>query len=158
MYGLMRRTCVKRGRWRLIGGGGCCCRIPRCISAEDNPGRVKESYLVEAALPSEAETIVLKEVAPFIFGDCQVQKIHERQFFDVFQNEANKEFWYEAKVEMIVVDGKHGCRKAVNMLVQGNDIHDALKHLNSKLNSYDCEIIAIKKSLILDILKPESAE
>ena len=129
-------------------------------TGEDNPGRVKESYLVEAALPSEAETIVLKEVAPFIFGDCQVQKIQKRQFFDVFQSNVPlpADIWYEAKVEMIVVDGDHESRKAVNMLVQGDDIHDAIKLLKSKLTSYDCEIISIKKSPILDILKPESAE
>lgn len=113
---------------------------------------------MEAALPSEAETIVLKEVAPFIFGDCQVQKIQKRQFFDVFPNEANNEFWYEAKVEMIVVDGDHESRKAVNMLVQGNGITNAVLFLEGKLKSFDCEIISIKKSPILDILEPESAE
>ena len=128
-------------------------------TGEDNPGRVKESYLVEAALPSEAETIVLKEVAPFIFGDCQVQKIQKRQFFDVFPNEepGGGVLWYEAKVEMIVVDGDKETRKAVNMLVQGNDITNAVIFLEGKLKSFDCEIISIKKSPILDILKPEEA-
>ena len=126
-------------------------------TGEDNPGRVKESYLVEAALPSEAETIVLKEVAPFIFGDCQVQKIQKRQFFDVFHTEGDCN-WFEAKVEMIVVDGDKESRKAVTMLVSGDTIHDALSWLQIQLRSFDCEIISIKKSPILDILKPESAE
>ena len=126
-------------------------------TGEDNPGRVKESYLVEAALPSEAETIVLKEVAPFIFGDCQVQKIQKRQFFDVFHTEGDCN-WFEAKVEMITIDGDRETRKAVNMLVQGDDIQSALKLLKSKLTSYDCEIISIKKSPILDILQAESTD
>ena len=126
-------------------------------TGEDNPGRVKESYLVEAALPSEAETTVLKEVAPFIFGDCQVQKIQKRQFFDVFHTEGDCN-WFEAKVEMIVVDGDKESRKAVTMLVSGDTIHDALSWLQIQLRSFDCEIISIKKSPILDILKPESAE
>ena len=124
-------------------------------TGEDNPGRVKESYLVEAALPSEAETIVLKEVAPFIFGDCQVQKIQKRQFFDVFRLEedaAGVPEWFEAKVEMITVDGDRETRKAVNMLVEDSNIHYALKSLKRKLDSYDCEIISIKKSPILELL------
>ena len=126
-------------------------------TGEDNPGRVKESYLVEAALPSEAETIVLKEVAPFIFGDCQVQKIQKRQFFDVFHTEGDCT-WFEAKVEIIVVDGDKETRKPVNMLVSGETIHDALSWLKIQLRSYDCVILAIKQSPILELLKAEPAE
>ena len=126
-------------------------------TGEDNPGRVKESYLVEAALPSEAETIVLKEVAPFIFGDCQVQKIQKRQFFDVFPSDKPADLWFEAKVEMITVDGDRETRKAVNFLRQANTISEAVKVLKFDLMDYDCEIISIKKSLILDVFKPEEA-
>lgn len=124
-------------------------------TGEDNPGRVKESYLVEAELQSAAESRVLEHVAPYIFGDCQVQKIQKRQFFDVFRLEedaAGVPEWFEAKVEMITVDGDRETRKAVNMLVEDSNIHYALKSLKRKLDSYDCEIISIKKSPILELL------
>lgn len=127
-------------------------------TGEDNPGRVKEVYLVENVItPSEAENIVLNEIKPFIYGDCDVKKIQKREFFDVFPAE-HGEFYYEAKVEMITIDGDKETRKAVNMLIQGNSIHDALKELKFKLDSYDCEIITIKKSPILDILKTEETK
>ena len=42
---------------------------------EDNPGRVKEVYLVNAATCSDVEKAVLEEIKPFIFGECETPKI-----------------------------------------------------------------------------------
>ena len=124
-------------------------------TGEDNPGKVKEAYLVPAMTPSEAESIVLEEIKPFIFGDCEVPQIRKRLFFDIFKS-AGGEFWYEAKVEMITVDGDSEVHKPVAMLVQEDTIHAALKELKLKLGSYDHEIIQIKKSLIVDVIENPS--
>lgn len=120
-------------------------------TGEDNPGRVKEVYLAETMTPSEAENIVLNEIKPFVFGDCDVKKIQKRKFFEVFPQDGG-EFWYEAKEEMITIDGDKETRKAVNILIRESTIAGAIKKLKLKIDSYACEIISIKKSPILDIL------
>lgn len=121
-------------------------------TGEDNPGKVKESYLAEAMLPSEAESRVLDEIKPFVFGDCDVKSIKKRNFFDIFPNDG-AEFWYEAKVEMITIDGDKDKRKAVTMLIAEDNIFGAVKELKFKLSNFDCEIISVKKTPILDIIK-----
>lgn len=58
---------------------------------------------------------------------------------------------------MITIDGDKETRKAVGMLIQEGSISAAIKELKFKLDSYDCEIISIKKSPVLDILGKEAA-
>lgn len=129
-------------------------------TGEDNPGKVKEAYLVPAMNCSEAEQLVIAHIKPYIFGECDTPQIKKRLFFEIFFNDGG-EFWYEAKVEMITVDGEKETRKAVNILVQGNSISDALEALKLNLKSYDCNIIGIKLSTIIEIVNitpTESAE
>lgn len=127
-------------------------------TGEDNPGRVKESYLVPAVTCGEAESVVLDEIKPYIFGDCKTPKIQEKSYFELFMDSPDCDIYYEAKVELIVVDGEKELRKAVNILVLANNIKDALITLLSNLTSYDCEVIGIKKTGITDILSVEKSE
>lgn len=125
-------------------------------TGEDNPGRVKESYLVDAPTPSDAERVVLEEIKSFVFGDCTTSKIQKVQFFDVFdKNELGGSYWYKAKVEMIIVDGERETRKVINILVQGEKIIDANGYCERSLLGYDCDIISISRTPIIDILKME---
>ena len=94
----------------------------------------------------------MDEIKPFIFGDCEVPMIRNRRFFDIFPN-AGGENWYEGKVELITVDGEIEKRRVVTVLVQDNRIDDALTALRKHLNNVDCEILAIKKSQIIDLIK-----
>lgn len=121
-------------------------------TGEDNPGTVKETYLVDGVTPSDAEKRLMDEIKPFIFGDCEVPMIRNRRFFDIFPNEGG-ENWYEGKVELITVDGEIEKRRVVTVLVQDNRIDDALTALRKHLNNVDCEILAIKKSQIIDLIK-----
>lgn len=121
-------------------------------TGEDNPGTVKETYLVDGATPSDAEKRLMDEIKPFIFGDCEVPMIRNRRFFDIFPNTGG-ENWYEGKVELITVDGEIEKRRVVTVLVQDNRIDDALTALRKNLNNVDCEILAIKKSQIIDLIK-----
>lgn len=125
-------------------------------TGEDNPGRVKEAYLVNTATCGYAEKAVLDEIKPFIFGDCETPKIQKKSYFDLFKYSPDCDFYYEAKVEMITIDGEREYRKAVNILVLANNIRDALNTLLSNLASYDCEVIGIKKTGITDILTPQN--
>ena len=125
-------------------------------TGEDNPGKVKESYLVQAANCAEAERIVLENIKPFVFGNCETPQIKRVQFFDVFDMEdPADDIWYKAKVEMITVDGYKETHKAVNILIASDGLYNASDRLCDKLKSYDCEIVSIQKTAIVEILKPE---
>lgn len=121
---------------------------------EDNPGKVKETYLVEAVSCADAEQQVLEEIRPFIFGDCETKQVKRQNFFDVFPSE-DKTLWFEAKVELITIDGDRETRKAVKFLIQEDSIHQALKELKFKLSDYDCDIISIAQSPIIEVMRNE---
>ena len=121
-------------------------------TGEDNPGRVKEAYLVVAETCGEAEKVVLDEIKPFIFGDCETPKIQKKSYFDFFMDHPDSDIYYEAKVEMITIDGDKERRNVINILVLANNIEGALNTLIHILVNYDYEIIGIKKAGITDIL------
>lgn len=121
-------------------------------TGEDNPGKAKEVYLVDGAVSfADAENCLMAEIKPFIFGDCEVMSCKRSQFFETFPNESG-EYWYKARVEMITIDGEKETRKNVAMLVQANMLDDAVFALKQALKSYDCEIISMAKTPIMDIL------
>lgn len=122
-------------------------------TGEDNPGKVKETYLVNAVNCADAEQQVMDEIKPFVFGDVSTPQIRVRQFFDVFTGDG--ENYYEAKVEMITIDGDKETRKAVKILVQDRTIDDALRELHKHLAGYDCEILSIAKSPIIEVMRKE---
>lgn len=127
-------------------------------TGEDNPGRVKEAYLVNAATCGEAEKVVLDEIKPFIFGDCETPKIQKKSFFELFMYSPDCDIYYEAKVEIIIVDEEKELRKPVNILVLANNIKNALNTLLSNLANCDYDVIGIKKTGITDILSVEKSE
>lgn len=121
-------------------------------TGEDNPGFVKEIYLIDGAVSfADAENCVLNEIKPYISGLCEVQNCKRSQFFEIFPNEGGAN-WYKARVEMITIDGEKETRKNVAMLVQANMLDDAVFALKQALKSYDCELISIAKTQISDIL------
>ena len=121
-------------------------------TGEDNPGKVKETYLVDGAVSfADAENCLMEEIKPFIFGDCEVMSCKRSQFFETFPNEGGA-FWYKARVEIITIDGEKETRKNVAVLVQANLLDDAVHALKQALKSYDCELISIAKTPIMDIL------
>ena len=125
-------------------------------TGEDNPGMVKESYLVPAVSCADAERIVLEHIKPYVFGDCETPQIKRVQFFDVFGAESLADnIWYKAKVEMITIDGDKETHKAVNILIASDWLCNASDRLCNELKSYNCEIVSIQKTAIVEILKPE---
>lgn len=122
-------------------------------TGEDNPGKVKETYLVEGLTCSDVEKRLMEEIKPYIFGgESEVKSCKKVQYYDIFPN-PDGENWYKARIEMITIDGEKEMRKAVSMLIQENNIYDAVKSLQQKLNGMDIEIISIAKSPILDFLR-----
>jgi hypothetical protein len=122
-------------------------------TGEDNPGKAKETYLVDGSVSfADAENCLIEEIKPFIFdGECEVQSCKKTQYFEIFPRE-NAEFWYKARVEMITLDGDKETRKNVPVLIQASTLDEAVFELKQALNSYDCEIISVAKSPVMDIL------
>ncbi|MBR4264239.1 MAG: DUF4494 family protein [Paludibacteraceae bacterium] len=121
-------------------------------TGEDNPSKAKETYLVEGFTPADVEKRLMDEIKPFIFGDCEVPSCKKVQFFDIFPNDGG-EYWYKGRVEMITIDGDKETRKAVSVLVQASMLDDAVHALKQFLGSYDCEIISVAKSPIMDVIR-----
>ena len=121
-------------------------------TGEDNPGKVKEIYLIDGAVSfADAENCLMEEIKPFIFGDCEVQNCKRSQYFEVFPNQDGA-FWYKARVEMITIDGEKETRKNVSVLVQANTLDDAVDALKQAMQPYDSELLSIAKTPIVDIL------
>lgn len=126
-------------------------------TGEENPKGVKEVYLVEGLSCSDVEQRVIEEIKPLIFGEYEVQHCKKVQYFDIFPNEGG-EYWYKGRVEMITIDGDKETRRTVSVLVQANTLDDGLFALRQSLNSYDCEVISIAKSPVVDMLHAISAQ
>ena len=121
-------------------------------TGEDNPGKVKETYLVDGAVSfADAENCLMAEIKPFIFGECEVQSCKRSQYFDTFPNEGGA-YWYKARVEMISIDGDKETRANKAVLVQANLLDDAAFALKQAMSNYDYELISIAKTPIVDIL------
>ena len=121
-------------------------------TGEDNPGLVKETYLVEAINPTNAEARLVEEIEAFIFGDQETERITKRNIFDLFPNEEATN-WFKARVELITIDGEQESRKTVTMLVQADTISDALRTLKDKTANLDCDIVGLAKSPILEVYR-----
>lgn len=121
-------------------------------TGEDNPGLVRETYLVDSVNPSNAETILMDELKPFIFGGLEVEHITNRNFFEIFTT-PEADSWYKARVELLTIDGEKESRRVVSVMVQANTISDALQALKEKMAGYDCEILSVAKTPVLDLLK-----
>ena len=121
-------------------------------TGEDNPGLVRETYLVDSVNPSNAETILMDELKPFIFGGLEVEHITIRNFFEIF-TDLGADNWYKARVELLTIDGDKESRRVVAVMVQASTISDALKALKEKMAGYDCEILSVAKTPVLDLLK-----
>ena len=122
-------------------------------TGEDNPKNVKETYLVEGLNCADVENRLMEDIKPLIFGDCETPSCKKVQFYDLIENPEGDR-WFKGRVEMITVedDGKEK-RKAVSILVHGNDVKSALNNLLKYLESLDCEVVSITKSPIVEVIR-----
>ena len=111
-----------------------------------------KTYLVDCVNPSDAETILRDELKPFIFGDLEIERITNRNFFEIF-TDLGADNWYKARVELLTIDGDKESRRVVSVMVQASTISDALQALKEKMAGYDCEILSVAKTPVLDLLK-----
>lgn len=122
-------------------------------TGEDNPGNVKETYLVEGFTPADVEQRLMEHIKPLIFGDLEVPSCAKKQFFEIIPS-AEGDKWYRGRVELITIeDNGKETRKAVSVLVCASNINWAFKNLSEAMNSYDCEIVSVTKSPIMEVIR-----
>ena len=122
-------------------------------TGEDNPALAKETYLVEGLNCSDVEQRLLAVIEPFIAaGDCEVPSCKKVQYYDIIPC-ADGQYWYKARVELIDIDNDKEVRKAVSILVEADNMHEALNTLKKHLAALDCEVISLTKSPIMDVLR-----
>ena len=122
-------------------------------TGEDNPANVRETYLVEGLTPSDVEARLMEYIKPFVMGDLEMPSCTKRQFMEIIPS-AEGDKWYKGRVELITIeDNGKETRKAVSVLVGAADIKWAMKNLANAMNGYDCEIVSITRSPIMDVLR-----
>ena len=130
------------------------CRIKYRKQMDDGTQKkVTETYVVSAVSVSDAEQILLKEIAPYIEGDSAVTSVKEASFKEIFQNE--EELFYLCKVCFLSYDEENGSEKKTSksILVQADDFKSALANLEAGMKgSGNYEIVSIATTSIIDIL------
>lgn len=131
------------------------------IAEEGKVVKVKEIYLIDALSFTEAEARITKHLQPFIEGDFSVETVKRGKINAMFFNE-DGERWFRAKVLYITMDEEKGVEKktACTMLVQANDIQDALNGIieGMKGSMADYEIYSISNTEIIEVVNYEKEE
>lgn len=127
------------------------------INQEGMMKKVSETYLLDAVSFTDAEARIatlLQSRGEFTIGDISKVRLAE-----AFLNETGHQF-YIAKVGFITLDEKAGVekKKYVQMLVQADDIQDALDGINKGMKGTlaDYEISAIKETNIVDVFPADN--
>lgn len=122
-------------------------------TGEDNPGNVRETYLVEGMTPGDVEERLLNAIRPLIFGEFEMQSCTKKQFFEIL-NSGKGDKWYKGRVELITIeDNGKETRKTVSVLIEAGNAKTALETLTQAMNSYDCEIVSIARTPILEVMR-----
>lgn len=116
--------------------------------------KVTEPYLVDALSFTEAEARILELVSPYMSGEFSVADIKRVNYTEVFDNE-NGDRWFKAKLQFIMLDEKNGMEKktSTNVLVQANDIREAIRHIDEGMKGTmaDYIIASVAETALMDV-------
>lgn len=126
------------------------------VNQEGMMKKVSESYLLDAVSFTEAEVRIAEQVESR--GSFVLNNLRKVRYAEVFLNDKGDRF-YKAKVGFITLDEKAGVekKKYVRMLVQANDIQDALDGINKGMHGTlaDYEIASIQETTLMDVFPYE---
>lgn len=137
------------------------CKIKYNKVLEDGKEKlVTEKYLVSAMSFTEAEANFIKEITPYISGEFFIDDISRADYSELFLSEdESADKYYDAKLAFITLDEKSGKEKKtnVNMLVQADDMRDAMNKLDEGMKGGTSEYssICIKETNIISYLYNE---
>ena len=121
--------------------------------------KVTELYLVDALSFTEAESIIIKEMRPFINGEFEVASISKAKVNELFESE-NGDKWFKCKVNFVTLDEEKGVEKLTPtyMYVQSNDLKEARENLveGIKGSMADYVIASVTETKIIDVIKYEA--
>lgn len=127
------------------------------VNQEGMMKKVSETYLVSEESFASAEIKLQKTLESR--GSFVLNKIRKIRYAEVFLNEEGDRF-YKAKVGFVTLNESKGIEvmKYVRMLVQANDIQDALDGINKGMSGTlsDYHIGSISETQIMDVF-PEIA-
>ena len=124
--------------------------------------KVTEPYLVDALSFTEAESLIIEEMTPFISGEFTVSDIKRATYSELFSSDEEKaDRWFKCKLYFITLDEKSGAEKktATQVLVQAADLRDAMKKLDKGMEGTmaDYSIASVTETAIMDVY-PYKAE
>ncbi|MDO4770386.1 DUF4494 domain-containing protein [Porphyromonas sp.] len=126
------------------------------VNQEGMMKKVSESYLLDAVSFTEAEVRIAEKIESR--GSFVLNNLRKVRYAEVFLNDKADKF-YKAKVGFITLDEKAGVekKKYVQMLVQANDLQDALDGVNKGMAGTlaDYEISAIQETTLMDVFPYE---
>ena len=126
------------------------------VNQEGMMKKVSESYLLDAVSFTEAEVRIAEQIESR--GSFVLNNLRKVRYAEVFLNDKGDRF-YKAKVGFITLDEKAGVekKKYVQMLVQANDIQDALDGINKGMQGTlaDYEIASIQETTLMDVFPYE---
>jgi hypothetical protein len=105
------------------------------IDQGGNERYINDTYLIDSISFTDAETRIIKYMREITKGDFQVMNIKRSAISEVI-SKIDGEWWYKAKISLITIDEEAGREKKINnyILVQANDINEALKQLEEGLS------------------------
>lgn len=119
---------------------------------------VTESYIVSAVSLSDSETVITKELTPYISGEFLAVSSKFANISEVIGQEAGDR-WFLCKVSFISVNEETGKEKRNNhnMLIQADNVPDAYHNLYAHLSDTmsDYEIPSVSESPIMGVFSKE---
>lgn len=123
--------------------------------------KVNEPYLVDALTFTEAESRIIESISPYISGEFTISAVKKTKISEIFFDD-NSDKYFMVKANFITLDEKSGAEKksASFMLVQANDLEEALKKFNEGMKGTisDYEVASIAETPILDVFPLEKRE
>ncbi len=120
--------------------------------------RITELYLVDALSFTEAESVIIRELTPYLSGDFDVISIKRTNYSEIVRDTDNiPDKWFKAKVNFLSIDEKTGGEKknATYLIVNTGSInaaHNALvSHLKNTISDY--EIATLDETKIIDLFQ-----
>lgn len=116
--------------------------------------KVSEWYLVDAESCTEAESVTIKELAPYT-GCLEVHDIRSAAYNEVFLFN-DEEKYYKVKLSFITLDEKTGAEKQTNSytLVQADDLREAITNLDKQMEDtiMDYRILSVQETSIVNVI------
>ncbi len=125
--------------------------------------KVSEAYVVDALSFTEAEESITEEMSAYITGDYKNTDIKKAPYSEIFfTDNPGDDRWYKVKLQFIILDEKSGKEKlsAVNYLVQGNTLQNAVKNVEEVMNTgmQDWRLSSIVETSFMDVFEHDGTK